>query len=67
MRSIYERANPKLEKWCDFVVFFALQILFPTAMLTIFAASYATYFMSMFGFLDADLQNDAFIMPFPYW
>lgn len=60
VRAIYEQVNPQLEKWCDFVIFFAINVLYPTAMLTIFTISYAIYFM-------ADLGNEAFLMPFPYW
>lgn len=60
VRAIYEQVNPQLEKWCDFVIFFAINVLYPTAMLTIFTITYAIYFMT-------DLGNEAFLMPFPYW
>lgn len=59
-RKIYEKIDPKVEKWCKIIFFMNMKVCFPIGMSSEFIYSFILYFTT-------DLGNDAFQVPLPFW
>lgn len=59
-KAIYEKANPKVEKWSAFIVFMVMKVLLQCVMFSQFFVSYILYF-------EMDMGPESFELPFPFW